>query len=243
MMSTPIELSIVIPAYNEAAAIENTVNTCAEMADQVASSWEVIVVDDGSTDDTARCLQHLQQELPALVVKTHPQNRGIGHALHTLYQASRGHRVILLPADRQVRAEVVPALMQAGAHDAIVVGYRSQRCDAWLRRAAAWLYHVALRVVYGLRVRDVDCVKCYPGPWLRGFTPRTTSAFVEAEILIRAVRDGLTVEEVPVPHYPRETGVSTGGDFKVIWRAIREFWWFWWQEQRHTPEVGNTPLG
>ena len=109
------------------------------------------------------------------------------------------------------------------------------------RRAAAWLYRLALRVVYGLRVRDVDGVKCYPGPWLRGLTLRTTSAFIEAEIIIQAVRDGVAVEEVPVPHYPRETGSPSGGNPKVIWRTIREFWWFWWQEQRSTPEGSRTP--
>ena len=222
MTSVGQELSVVLPAYNEEANIENVVRGVAAYLDEHGLDYEVIVVNDGSHDRTGEILTHLQQEFPRLRPQHHPQNRGYGAALRTGFDAAQKRYVFYMDGDGQFDIRDLDRLLPLASEDCIVTGYRIQRRDPFVRRLNAMLFGGFLvRVMLGVRVRDLNCAfKLIPRAVLRGMTLESTGALINAELYGRAVRRGIRIREVGVNHYPRPAGVQTGAHLRVILRAF-----------------------
>lgn len=222
-------LSYFFPAHDEAENIEALVSEALEVLPTLADRFEIIAVDDGSRDATRQIADRLAAAHPGTVrVAGHDVNRGYGAALRTGFRSSRFELVCFTDGDRQFRLRDLTRLLErAGAADApdVVVGYRLKRADPAIRLAYARAYRLALRIFYGLRVRDVDCAcKLFRRDALREVRLESGGAFLSAELLIKLRARGRSVAEVGVPHHPRTAGQASGADPKVVLRAARDFW-------------------
>jgi glycosyltransferase involved in cell wall biosynthesis len=216
-------LSIVLPCLNEAGNLLDMVHDALIAADRVSLDTEVVIVDDGSTDGTARLAARLAEGEPRVRLVMHLTNRGYGAAVRTGIGASRMPYVLLTDADLQFDlAELGRLVSRLSSADA-VVGYRLRRNDPLVRRAAAAAWNRLVRALYGLPFKDVDCAfKLFPRELLEQLELVSSGALFSTELLVRSRATGATVAEVGVRHYPRISGRPSGGNPRVVMRAFRE---------------------
>jgi glycosyltransferase involved in cell wall biosynthesis len=198
--------------------------------------WEIVVVDDGSIDDTAAQVRAMAHAQVRLVV--HSENQGYGAALRSGFNAARERYIFFTDADLQFDAAEIALLTPWIDRFDIVVGYRSPRQDPWIRRANAAAWGLALYGAFGLDVEDVNCAfKLFRREVLEGMEINSEGAFVNAEILVKATKGGFRIKQVPVSHFARVAGAQTGAQPKVVLKAFREMARFY-RRQRGNPEEG-----
>jgi len=216
-------LSVVLPCRNEAGNVQRVVEEVLRDAGRFVTQIEVIVVNDGSDDETGSLADAIAAADPRVRVVHHATGRGYGGALRGGFAATSGEWVFYTDGDGQFDvAQLAIALPKLQWAD-IVAGYRIRRAEGWVRRLNGWAWTRAVSAVFGLRVRDVDCAfKLFPGEFVRGTPLESSGALISAELLARASRAGLRIEQVGVLHRKRIAGEATGADLRVILRAFRE---------------------
>jgi glycosyltransferase involved in cell wall biosynthesis len=227
------ELSYFFPAHDEAENIEALVAEALPALKAMAQRFEIIAVDDGSTDGTAEIADRLAAAHPDVVrVVHHPANAGFGAAVRSGLRAARFELVCFTDGDRQFRIADLSRLLSRmeepgpglGGPD-VVAGYRIKRADPAIRLAYARIYRACLRLFFGLRVRDPDCAcKLFRRQALEGVRVESAGAFLSAELLIKIEERGGRIVEQGVPHYARTAGRASGADPRVVARAVRDFW-------------------
>ena len=232
----PGSLSLVLPAHNEEANIRLVVERALEVLPRFADRFEIIVVEDGSRDATGRIADELVSSHPAVRAIHHKRNRGYGGALTSGFTASTGDYLMFMDADRQFDIADIALLSPfVGAFD-IVAGFRMERNDPFYRRVFAEVFNVTIRVLFGVHLRDIDCAfKVFRGDLLRSLDLSAPGALINTEIQAKARRQGATLEQVGVHHYPRVAGEATGGSPRVILRAMRETVVLWWRMRAYEP--------
>jgi glycosyltransferase involved in cell wall biosynthesis len=221
-------VSLFFPMFNEEGNIGQVVRSALDALDALARAsvdGEVIVVNDGSRDDTGAIADRLAAADRRVRVVHHPQNRGYGAALRSGFEAARHPLVVLADGDNQFDLGELPILLGAIDGFDVVSGYRITRRDPAIRRLNAFMYNRLARVLFDIPVRDVNCgFKLYRRSLLDRLLPQlqSTGALINVEMLARARKLGARVAEVGVHHYPRKTGSPTGGNPAVIVRAFRE---------------------
>jgi glycosyltransferase involved in cell wall biosynthesis len=216
-------LSIVLPCLNEAPNIERAVAEALRAGLRFADHCEVVVVDDGSRDDTRAIAERLAAADPRIVVVVHPENRGYGAAVRSGLQASTQAWVLLTDGDLQFDLQELGAMLPLTADHDLIAGRRIDRADPLGRRLAAGAWNRLMRRSFGVEVHDVDCAfKLMRGDAARALPLHSGGAMVSAELLVRAGMAGWRIAELGVHHRPRVAGEPTGGDVRVILRAFRE---------------------
>jgi hypothetical protein len=219
----PTLLSLCLPAYNEEANIEDTLDGACAILPAFVQRFEVVVVDDGSRDRTAEVVSRYAAVRPEVRLVRHEQNRGYGAAVSTGLRAARGDLVAFTDADGQFSLLDLPGFLTRILDHDVVIGYRYSRADPWHRNLNAWGWNRLVRLFLGVRVRDLDCAfKVFRREVVDGLKLTATGAAINAEILAQCVHGGLRICEVPVSHYPRCNGAPTGAALRVIGRAFRE---------------------
>jgi glycosyltransferase involved in cell wall biosynthesis len=187
--------------------------------------WEIIVVDDGSADDTASITRRLMQSIPQLRLVQHPVNQGFGAAVFSGFTSAEKDWIFYTDADRQfVLSELerfVPLMDQAD----LIAGYRAPRQDPFMRVVYGKGWSMLCTLMFGYTVRDVDCAfKLFRREIIEQLAPEIQSrgATFSIEWLVRAKRAGYRFVELPVSHQPRVAGSQTGANLNVIVRAFRE---------------------
>jgi glycosyltransferase involved in cell wall biosynthesis len=220
-------MSYFFPAHNEAANLRGLVAEALETLPALAETFEIIVVNDGSRDETPAIADELAAAHPEVRAVHHPTNLGYGAALRSGFAAARHDHLAFTDGDRQFKVADLARLIErlaAGDADAIV-GYRIRRADPLVRTVYARLYRLANLIFFGLKVRDVDCAcKLFTRASLGGVNVESGGAFFSAELLIKLRARGRRLAEVGVPHYPRTAGSPTGAKPQVVFRAVRDFW-------------------
>jgi len=231
-MTLPVRverLSYFFPAHNEEANLEGLVEEALAVLPTLAETFEIIAVNDGSRDRTREIADDLTARHPGIVRAVHhPTNLGYGAALLSGFRAARYDLVAFTDGDRQFRVEdlgrLTARLAQADRPD-VVAGFRIKRADPLIRTIYAKAYRLANRLLFRLKVTDVDCAcKLFRREVLDGVRVESGGAFFSAELLIKLRAAGATVVEVGVPHYARTAGSPTGAKPQVILRAVRDFW-------------------
>jgi glycosyltransferase involved in cell wall biosynthesis len=216
-------LSVVLPCFNEEANVAAAIEGAVAAARQCSDRYEIVVVDDGSTDGTARVVGELAAREPNLRAIIHTRNRGYGAALRSGIRAARMEWVLLADADLQFDlrdlADFVPLARSADA----LWGRRLVRQDTLLRRFYASTWNWLVRGLFAVRVHDVDCgFKLIRADVLRGMNLQTTGAMISTELAVQCRAQGARFAEIGVRHHPRIAGEETGGDPRVIGRALHE---------------------
>jgi glycosyltransferase involved in cell wall biosynthesis len=220
----PRSLSFFFPAYNEEGNLGPMVEQAFAVLPNFVSEYEIIIVDDGSQDGTAQEAEALAAAHPEVRYIRHDTNRGYGEALRSGLRAARYDAVFFTDGDQQFDLAELALAWPLLRDSDVVVGYRIKRADPAQRLFIAWTYnHVFLRVLFGMRLRDVDCAfKLMRREVTETVNPRSGGAFFSAEFLLRAQRRGFKLVEVGVDHYPRTRGLAKGATPAVILRTFRE---------------------
>ncbi|MFH1023581.1 MAG: glycosyltransferase family 2 protein [Planctomycetota bacterium] len=227
-MTDPLLLSVVIPAYNEEENLRVHAPRILEALRRHAPGFEVLVVDDGSTDESAAVAESLAAAEPRVRVLRHGENRGPGSGVFTGIAAARGEFVMFLPADVAIDLEQLPRYIEAARGADVVVGIRSDRRDYTLFRKFVSVVNIALiRFLFRMRERQFNYVHLYRRRIFDHFTVDSRGVFITAEILIRARDCGFRLTEVEIAYVPREFGTATCGRVRVIARTVRDLIRFW----------------
>lgn len=216
-------ISAIIPAFNEERAITGTVIAIADVLAAHTSDFEIIVVNDGSTDTTASVVTALQTTIPSLRMVSHPTNRGYGAALATGFSSATRELIFLTDGDKQFEvAELAGLLPLLGTSD-LVIGYRRPRADPMIRRVYGWGWNMLVNTLFGYTARDVDCAfKLVPTRIARELGLRSHGHTFSPELLIKARRRGYRVAEVRVTHLPRLLGEPKGARLDLVVTSLIE---------------------
>ena len=224
------KLSVVLPAYDEAENIEAVVTRSSVVLEPLVSNFEIVIVNDGSADGTAEIADRLASSDHRVLAVHHDGNQGYGAALRSGFTAATGDRIMFMDADRQFDMSDITSLLPFVPHYDIVAGYRVQRNDALYRKVFAKIFDVAVWMLFGLHMRDVDCAfKIYDAKLIRQMPLTMPGALINTEMLAIAKQMGATIVEVGVNHYPRSAGKSSGGSPRVVFRAMGETLRLWFR--------------
>ena len=229
-------LSLVLPAYNEDAAIAVTLAQVLNVLAAWVKDFEIIVVNDGSTDHTGAIISTISEIEPRVRVVTHERNQGYGSALVDGFAAATKELTFFMDSDGQFDIRELATLLHFIDEYDAVIGYRLDRQDTWVRKLNAWGWNHLTRNVLGIHARDIDCAfKLLRTDFLHQHPLETRGAMINAELLYKLKRAGCTYREVGVHHLPRRGGRATGANLRVIARAFRELFHFtreWQREER-----------
>lgn len=217
-------LSFFFPAYNEEANAESLIRKAQRILPEVAQSWEIIPVNDGSKDNTGDILSRLAAEDPGHVHPVHHEvNRGYGQAVISGFDNARYDYIFFTDGDNQFDLRELPLLLERADQGDLVLGYRKNRRDPLVRRLNAFMWGSLVKLLFGFKARDVDCAFKLVKRKVMGKVKLTASgAMISTELLAKAHKEGFRFVEVPVTHYPRTAGKQTGANIRVIFRAFRE---------------------
>jgi len=232
----PGSLSLVLPAHNEEANIKLVVERALEVLPLFADDFEVVIVNDGSRDKTAAIIDGLAANDHRVRPIHHKKNKGYGGALTTGFESSTGDIVMFMDADRQFDIADLGMLSPLVEKFDIVAGFRMERNDEFHRKLFAEIFNLTVRILFGVHMRDIDCAfKIFRGDILRSLELSAPGALINTEIMAKLRRQGATLVQIGVHHYPRLAGEATGGNPRVIARAMKETITLWWKMHSYTP--------
>jgi glycosyltransferase involved in cell wall biosynthesis len=235
-LKLPGSLSLVLPAHNEEANIGIVIDQALDVLPAFTREFEVIVVNDGSKDNTGAIIDEIAAKDSRVRAIHHKKNKGYGGALTSGFRATACEFVMFMDSDRQFDIADVGLLAPYVGKFDIVAGFRLERHDPFHRRLFAQIFNLTVRILFGVHLYDIDCAfKIFRGDLLRSMELTAPGALINTEIQAKARRQGATIEQVGVHHYPRVAGEASGGSPKVIIRAMRETIALWWRMHSYVP--------
>jgi len=223
------ELSIFFPFWNEEKNVEGVVKSAIPIAKKIAEEWEIIIVDDGSSDNTLKIANRLAKENKNVVVATHQPNRGYGAALKEGLTKAKYNTIVFTDGDRQFDFSQVTRFLDKIDKADMVIGYREKRQDNPVRHFLMMLLKIWDFIFFRIYFKDIDCgFKMFKREGLNKILPlKSEGAMITTEILAKAKKAKLKIVQVRVAHLPRKYGDQSGGNFRVVFRAIRESFFLW----------------
>lgn len=226
-----MRLSVVIPAYNERENLERTVTQCHAALSRLCREFEILIVNDCSTDGTGELAEALARRLSGVRVLHNPRNLRQGASLVRGFQAARmdwvTHNAMDYPFHLEDLERVFPLLE---THEVVAIA-RDQRPDSNLyRRFLTGVNLFLLRNFFGLRLKDYNFVQVYRREVLQGLDfSATSTGFLTPSLLFQAHDRGCRIAEITLPYWPRERGVARSGHWKVLRDTLRDLVKFWWR--------------
>ena len=218
-----VSISVFFPCYNEQENVGRTVEKALDVLEKLNADFEVIIVDDGSSDDTGRIADEIAGDHDKVKVVHHGSNLGYGAALQSGFKSATKELVFYTDGDGQFDINEMPPLLDLMEQYDIVSCYRLNRRDPLIRKINAWCWTRLVCFLFGLKVRDIDCAfKLYKREIFDKIEMSSTGALIDAEILARAAHKGYRITQKGVHHYPRTAGAQTGANIRVILRAFKE---------------------
>lgn len=229
------ELSVFYPCYNEEKNIKNTVDKTIPTLKKIADKWELILINDGSKDNTAKVLEEIKKQYPTQIkIITHNPNRGYGAALKSGLYNSKYDWIAFTDADGQFDFTEVTKLIekQQQTHSDIVIGYYLARQVSKAAILTSKVWELIVFILFGLHVTDIDCAFKLISKKVVDTIPKLEAergAFISSEFLIKSKKAGFKITEVGVHHYARTEGQATGRQLKVIIKSFSDLFRLWFK--------------
>lgn len=227
-------LSVFFPTYNESANIKNTVEKAVAVLKKSFKTWEIIIIDDGSTDATGKITDDLAATDKRIRVIHHSHNQGYGMALKTGMYNSIYPWITFTDSDGQFDFSEIRDFIdkrdQTGAD--LIIGYYRHRQVSFFRKLNTFLWQSVVFLLFGLHVRDIDCAFKLFSHKVIDKIPKLESergAFISSEFLIKSQKAGFKIVEIPVSHYPRRAGQGTGAQLNVIIKSFTDLFRLWFK--------------
>ena len=223
-----------MPCYNEALSIRNVTEKLMLVLEPRFDDFDIILVNDGSKDDTGKICDALADKFSQVRVLHHQTNRGYGGAVKSGYYAAAKELVCLFPGDGQFDIAEIDKLLPVMDRADIAATYREHRQDPFNRKINQFLYNKAIWFLFGIPLRDIDCgFKLMKAEIFKTVELETTGALIDAEFYFKSKRKGFSYQEIGVTHLPRTEGASTGAQLYVILHAVYEIVKFWWKIRKY----------
>ncbi len=218
-----ISISVFFPCYNEQDNVERTVQRAKEVLEGLNADFEIIIVNDGSADETGKRADSIAAGDTRIRVVHHLHNMGYGAALQSGIHASKKELIFFTDGDGQFDISEIKLLLPLIKQNDIVCGYRLDRKDPFMRKLNGWMWTKLVNLLFGMNIRDIDCAfKLFRAEVFERMKLSSAGALISAEILARATRQDFRLAEVGVHHYPRTAGKQTGAKLRVIIKAFKE---------------------
>jgi len=234
------ELSVFYPCYNEEKNIKNTVSKTIPTLIKIAKRWELILINDGSKDNTGKVLEEIKKQYSKEDIKiiTHNPNRGYGGALKSGLYNSKYQWIAFTDSDGQFDFAEITNLInkQQETNADLVAGYYIARQVSKMAIFTSKIWELIIFILFGLKVTDIDCAFKLINKKIIDTIPKLESkngAFISSEFLIKTKKAGFKIVEVGVHHYPRTEGKATGRSLKVIFNSFSDLFKFWFKTTFH----------
>jgi glycosyltransferase involved in cell wall biosynthesis len=223
-------VSLLVAAYNEEASLEKTLERALATLTECSPEGELIVLDDCSRDRTPEIIKRFQEAHPDAPMKAlrHDMNKGIARTFEDLYRAATKDYVFLISGDGEFPPEILKTCIPLLSSVDIVICRRVQKNYTLYRHIVSHLYHWSIRLLFGIDLFDPGGVKVVKREIFEKIPVRSTSVFVEAERIMRAVKAGYKIGCVDMEHGKREGGKGRGARFRNVWNAARDLFSVWW---------------
>ena len=219
-------ISLFFPAFNEGENVGGIIEKCVAVLGALECDYEIIIVDDGSRDRTAEIVEEYAAKNSRVILKRHEKNRGYGGALQTGFNSCRYGLIFFSDCDLQFDLAELTSFLELMQDDPGidgVIGYRIKRADPFIRKLNAFGWNMWARLLFGLKVKDIDCAfKLFKRELIEDITIESSGALISVEILTKIRRAGYRLVESGVHHYPRQAGKQTGAKLSVIIKAFYE---------------------
>ncbi len=219
------------PCFNDAATIASMVWAADEVLRGLTDEYEILVINDGSQDESAEVLAELQQRCPVLRVITHEANRGYGGALRSGFASATKELVFYTDGDAQYDPRELSALWaELTPQREVIQGWKMERHDGWHRKIIGSIYQWFVCLTFDLHVRDVDCdFRLIRRHVLDSFPLSSDSGSITVELMTRIHQAGFQVYEIPVHHYARPVGRSQFFGFRRIAETLWQLGGLWFR--------------
>jgi glycosyltransferase involved in cell wall biosynthesis len=216
--SEPIEISVVVPVFNEEENLPILLSRLVEVLNGLHQPFEMIFVDDGSSDGSRKVLKEMINQYPPLRLIGFKENRGLSTALLAGMREARGKKIVTLDSDLQNDPADIPKLLREMDHYDMATGWRQKREDPWLKKISSKIANAVRNRLSGERIHDSACTlrafrrECLQDIWVFNGMHRFLSTLVKME--------GYRIVEVPVSHHPRRFGKSKYNIRNRLWRSF-----------------------
>jgi glycosyltransferase involved in cell wall biosynthesis len=249
-MTQPKSLSIFVPAHNEAMNLGGAVQDIVAAAEARGDEYEILLVDDGSTDGTAEVAARLAQHNPRIKVIRHATKQGIAAGYRAALAQTTLQYFSFLPGDREVRAASIQAIFKAvGSADLVVPYHANQEARAWHRRVMTWMSTAMLNALFGYRLRYYQGPVVYPTHLARDLPVTSRGFYFLTEMLVQALDRGCSYVEIGLMHQERAFGKSKAVTLSNILLALQTIGRLWWRLRGrrraspvHPPAPPDRPL-
>jgi len=230
LAATKPNISFFFPAFHDAGTVEKLVLAAREVLREIANRWEIIIVNDGSFDNTGDVADECAQKYENVVVQHHIYNIGYGAALKTGFYTAQYDLIFYTDGDMQYDPHELKLLLPLLNDEVTIVsGYKKKRADTWDRVLSAKFYNFIVRLIFRIHVRDIDAAfKLMRREVIDSIELRSNGGFICAELFAKARKLGYHVAQLPVSHYPRTYGRSSAFNLFFILRSTIELLELWW---------------
>ena len=225
-------LSVFFPTYNEEGNIKSTVTKAKAVLQKYVENWEILIVNDGSTDRTKEISEELSMEDERIKVFNHEVNRGYGASLKSGFYNAKYPWIVFTDSDGQFDFSEINSFFekQQETNADLVIGYYKKRRVSKFKIITSRMWEIAVMILFGLHVHDIDCGFKLVSKTVIDKIPKLESergAFISSEFLIKAKKSGFKIVEIPVTHLPRVQGKGTGRNIKVIIQSFVDLLKLW----------------
>lgn len=218
-------VSFFCPAYHDAENLPDLIPVVDEFLSKWAHEYEILIIEDGSPDSTGRVADELARAYPKVRVVHHEKNCGYTATLVEGFKSGKYDYVMYTDGDNQYDVKefepYIPLLKEADG----IAGYATVKAVSTFRKFQSAVHNVLISILFGTRFKDVNCsMKIFKRTVLEtiSFTSSPLGAFVDAELMIRAQKQGYVVKQFPVTHYARKGGVGSGSKPNLVFHTIKD---------------------
>ena len=222
-------ISFFFPAYNDAGTIKKLTLKALEVLEEVANEYEIIIVNDGSFDNTGKVADDVAKKYDHVIVHHHLYNIGYGAALKTGFLTSKYDLIFYTDGDMQYNPDELKKMLPFIEDADIITGYKIKRADPWSRKLSSLFYNLVVRLFLQIRIKDVDTAfKLVKKEVIENIDISINGGFICAELFAKAAKKGYKIKQIPVSHFPRTYGNSSSFNIFFILRSILELMELWW---------------